>query len=104
MATVVEITATPDSIVLFPKSELEEVIQNVRTIITTLMGSVPLDRDFGIDPSVIDKPINVVRPLLVKEVKEKIEQYEPRAKLVSIDWGGDGREGQIIPRVRVAIK
>ncbi len=101
---IVDVTATLENIIIFPASELEEVIQNVKTILTTLQGSVPLDRDFGIDSTVIDKPVNVIRPLLVKEIKEKIELYEPRAKLVSIDWGGDGMEGLLIPKVRVAIK
>lgn len=101
---IVDVTATLENIVIFPASEMEEIIQNIKTILTTLQGSVPLDREFGIDPSVIDKPVNVIRPLMVKEIKEKIEQYEPRAKLVSIDWDGDGREGLMIPKVRVAIK
>ena len=101
---VVDISPSLDNIIIFPKNELEEVIQNIKTIITTLQGSVPLDRDFGIDPEIIDKPVNVIRPLLVKEIKEKIESYESRAKLVSIDWAGDGQEGSLIPKVRVAIK
>ena len=101
---VVDITADLGEVIIFPKNELEEVIQNVKTIITTLQGSVPLDRDFGIDLTVIDKPVNVIRPLLVKEIKEKIEQYEPRAKLVSIDWNGEGLQGVITPTVRVAIR
>ena len=101
---VVDISARLDKINLFPQTELVEVIQNVRTIITTIQGTVPLDRDFGIDVDVIDKPINVVRPLLVKEIKEKLEKYEPRAKLISINWDGDGMEGKLIPTVRVAIK
>lgn len=101
---VVDISARLDKIDLFPQTELVEVIQNVRTIITTIQGTVPLDRDFGIDVDVIDKPINVVRPLLVKEIKEKLEKYEPRAKLVSINWDGDSMEGKLIPTVRVAIK
>lgn len=104
MMKVLDVSATLDGIEIFPKSEYEEIIQNVRTVITTLQGSVPLDREFGIDPEIIDKPIDVVRPLLVKEVKEKLEQYEPRVKLVSIDWGGDGMEGKSIPKVRVAIQ
>lgn len=101
---VVDITADLGEVIICPKTELEEVIQNVKTIITTLQGSVPLDRDFGIDSTVIDKPVNVIRPLLVKEIKEKIEQYEPRAKLISINWDGEGMQGVITPTVRVAIR
>ena len=68
---IVDVTATLENIVIFPASEMEEIIQNIKTILTTLQGSVPLDREFGIDPSVIDKPVNVIRPLMVKEIKEK---------------------------------
>ena len=36
-----------------PASERDEVVQNVRTILATRVGTVPLDRDFGFrrDPS-----------------------------------------------------
>ena len=35
-----------------PKNVVEEVVQNVRTIITTIKYSIPMDREFGIDGSV----------------------------------------------------
>lgn len=31
-----------------PSSEIAEILQNVRTILTTRLGSVPLERDFGL--------------------------------------------------------
>ena len=36
-----------------PASTAEEVIQNVRTILTTTVYSVPLDRNFGINPDML---------------------------------------------------
>lgn len=102
--TVVDVTATLDEIHIFPESEQVEILQNVKTILTTMKGTVPLDRDFGIDASIIDKPVTVVKPLIVKEIKEAIEEYEPRAKLVSVGWKGDGAEGKLVPIVKVAIR
>lgn len=101
---IVDITMEHSEIVLFPENVLIEIIQNVKTILTTLQGTVPLDRDFGIDGTLIDKPLTVAKPLIVKDIKEKIEQYEPRAKFVSISWNGSNIDGKLIPSVRVAIK
>ena len=40
-----------------PASVVAEVLQNVRTILSTRKGSVPLDRDFGISWEYLDRPI-----------------------------------------------
>ena len=37
-------------IMLIPNSVEEEVAQNVLTILKTMRGSVPFDREFGINP------------------------------------------------------
>ena len=39
-----------------PDSEVEEILQNIRTILSTRIGTVPLDRDFGTTWEHIDKP------------------------------------------------
>ena len=101
---IIDVTASLEQIEIFPDNEQLEVIQNVKTILTTMQGTVPLDRDFGIDSEVVDKPVNVIRPLIVKEVKEKLAKYEPRVKFISMSWNGNGSEGRIIPVVRVAIR
>ena len=38
---------TDNRISLAPESEVAEILQNVQTIISTVRGSVPLDREFG---------------------------------------------------------
>ena len=101
---IVDITMEHSEIVLFPENVLIEIIQNIKTILTTLQGTVPLDRDFGIDGTLIDKPLTVAKPLIVKDIKEKIEQYEPRAKFVSISWSRNDIDGKLIPSIKVAIK
>lgn len=101
---VLDVTTTLDKVDFYPSNIHVEVLQNIRTILTTIKGTVPLDRDFGIDAALIDRPINIIKPLLVKEVKEAIEKYEPRAKFHSIVWKGDGSQGKIVPIVKVVIR
>lgn len=97
------IAANTDEITFAPHSIEEEVIQNIRTILTTRRGSVPLDRDFGLDTSIIDQPVNRIRALLTTDIIETVERYEPRAEVTAVDFSGDGVEGVIVPRVKVVI-
>lgn len=101
---VIDVTAEMKGIKIFPDNVMEEIIQNVRTILTTIVGSVPLDRDFGINMDLLDNPVTVIRPLLVHECKTKIEKYEPRVKFVSMEWQADAMEGIMTPTVKVAIR
>ena len=86
-----------------PATVAEEVLQNVRTIITTVKGSVPLDRAFGIDGEVIDLPINVAKAKLTNEIFRAIRRYEPRAEINSIDFTGE-MTGRLLPEVTISIK
>ena len=87
---------------LMPASEVEEIYQNVRTIVTTIKGTVPLDREFGIDGAVVDLPINVAKAKLTNEIFRAIRRYEPRAVIESISFKGEDT-GRLIPIVGVSI-
>lgn len=63
---------------------IDEIIQNVKLILNTPKGSVPLDREFGIDWSVIDRPINKIIPKLKAHVIKQIHKYEPRARVKKV--------------------
>jgi len=41
---------------LFPQTVIEEILQNVSVLLTTVVGSVPLDRNLGINATFIDVP------------------------------------------------
>lgn len=90
-----------------PTSETEEILQNVRTILSTRVGSVPLDRGFGLTWEHVDKPYPVARSLMTAAVIEAIEAYEPRASVESVEFNGDAEDamdGLLRPRVTVSIK
>ncbi len=85
-----------------PKTVVEEVLQNVRTIITTTKYSIPMDREFGIDGSVVDLPINVAQAKLTNEIFRAIRRYEPRAVIESITFKGE-ETGRLIPKLEVSV-
>lgn len=58
---------------------VREILRNVAVILATPKGSVPMYRDFGLDMSFLDKPVNVAKNMAIIPVREAIEQWEPRA-------------------------
>lgn len=91
-------------LVLVPNTTVEAVLQNVRVIISTIQGEVPLDRTFGLAGKFLDKPINVAQAILVTEVLEALEAREPRAQLVSASFDYDeDTPGKLIPVVEVKV-
>ncbi len=80
------------------------VLQNIAAILSTPKGSVPLYRDFGLDWKYLDKPSNVIRVLMVSEVREAVERWEPRATVREVSFADDpARPGVLIPTVEVEI-
>lgn len=69
---------------VFGLKDLDEIVQNVKVIINTRKGSVPLDRDFGVDWAVVDKPNTMSLQKLKQEIIKAIRKYEPRVKVKSI--------------------
>ena len=101
MAYIIQTSETPE-IDFAPATVVEEVIQNVRTIVTTIKYSIPLDREFGIDGSVVDLPINVAKARLTNEIFRAVRRYEPRAVIESITFKGE-ETGRLIPTMEVSI-
>lgn len=95
------------TVVIAPAVEAEEIAQNVRLIITTPKGSVPLDRDFGLDFDLVDRPSPRAQVLMEVEIVRQVGRYEPRARVVSVTWEQaltEAMEGRLIPVVRIEIK
>lgn len=87
---------------LAPVTLAEEVLQNVRMIISTVKYSVPMDREFGIDGAVVDRPINIAKARITNEIFRAVRRYEPRAVIESIDFDGD-ESGRLTPTIKIQI-
>lgn len=80
------------------------VLQNVAIILATRQGTAPLWRDGGLPQNFVDKPIPVAKTMLLAEVKEAVEKYEPRATVVGVTFADDAATpGRLIPTVEVEI-
>lgn len=91
-----------DSINFAPVDQYIEIYQNVRTLLSTIKFSVPLDRELGINADYVDKPTPKAMAMLSEEIIEAIGRYEPRAVVDSINFEGD-KDGRLIPKVRITI-
>lgn len=83
---------------------VKSILQNVSIILRTIKGTCPMYRGFGIDASAIDRPIPAAKVLLLSQIREAVEEYEPRVRVKSVDF--DTREemqGVLIPIVEVEI-
>lgn len=101
-----EITGTLKGVNFSPATELEEILQNVRTIISTRRGDVPNDRDFGISWDIIDSPINQARAAFSADVVKQLQRYEPRARVIRVDLIesiGGAISGALQPRVIIGV-
>lgn len=100
-----EYRVTLDNAVDFaPESTVAEVLQNVRTILNTRLGTVPLARDFGITWEHVDMPIPVAKSVMQGVVIDAIEDFEPRANVESVTFDGDGEDGILRPSVIITIR
>ncbi len=97
-----EFILAPKTINFYPETLLEELVQNIITICTTAKFSVPMDRAFGIDADFIDDPVNSARSKLCGEIVRAVKTFEPRVRITSIDFTGDG-EGKFYPRIKFRV-
>lgn len=81
-----------------------EVLRNLQVLYGTVAGEQALDREFGIDGSIIDGPQENAQALLVAEYVRKTERYEPRAKVARVEWTADkAADGLMIPKVVIEL-
>lgn len=87
-----------------PSNKAEEIIQNVITICTTPKGSRPMDREFGINFLMVDKPMVKEQARITNEIVEAVKKYEPRAEIVSVGMGWSESRGVLWPEVKIRVK
>lgn len=88
---------------LAPETLEEEVLQNVAIIVSTPKFSVPLDRGLGLAQRFIDKPIQVAQSILISEVLDAVEEYEPRAEVTNVTFEAGETPGLLVPVLEMNI-
>ncbi len=84
---------------------LEGLEQEIRVVLATRKGSVPLDRDFGISWDFVDLPMSEAMPRMIAEMGCQLEKYVPRIRVRDIAFSSDNAmEGHLQPVVTVEIR
>lgn len=87
----------------FSASGNSEIIQNIKVILTTPAGTVPFDRDFGIDMEILDAPVALAKAKLTVEYIKKVKKYESRAKVEKVTFTNDVFNGYLVPKVVIGL-
>lgn len=86
---------------------IEDILQCVRIILATQAWSAPLDRKFAHHGDFIDRPVPSVIHRDLAELAEAVERYEPRVRVLAIDWSrgspSAAMDGRLTPIVRIEI-
>lgn len=83
----------------FSEEELADIQRCLKTLLSIRAGSQPLDRNLGIDyDGVVGFPLDVAKNMLTLEIIEKVNTYEPRVEVDTIDFQ-TGDDGQLIPHI-----
>lgn len=82
----------------------QEVYRNLSVLYATQAGEQALDREFGIDAAVIDCPQENAQALLAAEYVRKTRKYEPRARVVRVEWTAENSpDGNLTPKVVIEL-
>lgn len=79
------------------------ILQNVRMILQTPRGTDPMYRDFGLDWSFLDRPVNQARILIIPMVREAVEEWEPRVTVQAVEAIETTLDGIVGVRVEIEI-
>ncbi len=90
-----------EQIDLAPKNVYQEVLQNIALIIDTFENTCPMFREVGMPPQLIGRPLPVVENIIVGQLYEQIERYEPRAILGKVTFEENAFTGKLIPIIEI---
>ena len=81
----------------------QDVLRCLRVLYGSAVGSLALDREFGIDWSFLDMPLLTAQAMLEAELIRKTRKYEPRAKVEQVTWSGNYIAGNLKPKVVISL-
>lgn len=80
-----------------------DVLERVKTILSTPKGTVCYDRAFGMDMGVVDLPLPVARVRFLAAATEQLRRYEPTVRIKNASFAyPDAANGQM--QIKVVIE
>ena len=86
----------------YERSLREDIIEKVSFLLTCVKGTIPMNREIGLDPDIISAPAYIAQNLYTSSAIELIEEFETRASVEEITFVESGGAGNMIPKVVLA--
>ena len=82
----------------FQDDRLAELDRQLALLLSTQAGTMPLDREFGLQMDFVDRPPEVVKSLYTAEAAKKVPRFIPWVRVYEVTWEY-GEQGHIKPKV-----
>lgn len=77
----------------------EEILDKVRFLLTCIKGTIPMNREIGLDPNIMSSPVYIAQNLYTISAIELIDEFEPRASVEKVSFITSGNAENMIPKV-----
>lgn len=77
----------------------QEILDKVSFLLSCVKGTIPMNREIGLDPDIISAPAYQAQNLYTISAIEVIEEFEARAEVEEIQFEENGSSGNMIPKV-----
>ena len=84
-----QIEVDPQALLLFHENWLSKTAEEIRIVLSTPIGSVPCNRDFGIDMSYMHLPANAAMSAYASAAAEAIERFVPGLRVNQVLFDSD---------------
>jgi phage baseplate assembly protein W len=79
----------------------DELRKQLGLLIATPLGTCVLYRDFGLDLSCLDMPVNIARNMLAAELAARIDKFIPALRLVRVELEQADSNGRLYLKIEV---
>lgn len=94
---------TKDDEINFEATGVELILQNISNILRTNLGENALNRDIGMDNTMLDSSLLKAKAKYIDSVIAQIEEYEDDVELVGVTFTAEPLSGILYPVVEVKI-
>lgn len=70
----------------FSEDENKEIRRKLALLYSTAVGTMPVDREFGINAEFLDLPIPAAKAMYTAEIAEKTAKFVPEVTLSEVIW------------------
>ena len=83
----------------YEKELRQEIMDKCMFLLSCVKGSIPMNREIGMDPEIISMPPYIARNRYTVSAIELIDTFEPRASVEEVIFVESGVSGNIVPKV-----